>query len=58
MSRTRVPSFESLQPTLYDIFLRIAGPDAGRRAMRKILKLAKREYLESVKTKDSSSCSS
>jgi ABC-2 type transport system ATP-binding protein len=29
MSRTRVHSFEVARPTLYDIFLRIAGPDAG-----------------------------
>ena len=28
MSRTRVHSFEVARPTLYDIFLRIAGPDA------------------------------
>jgi len=29
MSRTPVHSFEIARPTLYDIFLRIAGPDAG-----------------------------
>jgi len=28
MSRTRVYSFELAKPTLYDIFLRIAGPEA------------------------------
>jgi ABC-type uncharacterized transport system ATPase subunit len=28
MSRTQVYSFELAKPTLYDIFLRIAGPEA------------------------------
>jgi ABC-2 type transport system ATP-binding protein len=31
MSRTRVDSFELATPTLYDIFLRIAGPEAEER---------------------------
>jgi len=31
MSRTRVHSFEVAKPTLYDIFLRIAGEEAGER---------------------------
>jgi ABC-2 type transport system ATP-binding protein len=31
MSRTRVDSFELATPTLYDIFLRIAGPEAKER---------------------------
>lgn len=32
MSRTRVYSFELAKPTLYDIFLRIAGPEAREEA--------------------------
>ncbi|MDH4218120.1 MAG: ATP-binding cassette domain-containing protein [Candidatus Aminicenantes bacterium] len=32
MSRTRVYSFELAKPTLYDIFLRIAGPEAKEEA--------------------------
>jgi ABC-type uncharacterized transport system ATPase subunit len=31
MSRTRVHSFEVAKPTLYDIFLRIAGDEARER---------------------------
>jgi ABC-type uncharacterized transport system ATPase subunit len=52
-SRTRVTSFSIAKPSLQDIFIRIAGPEAAlpKPELRKILLIAQRDYLAAIRTK-------